>query len=269
MKFVVSLLLMAPVMWANLLANGGFEQPHVTGATSEEFLAGSTDIPGWLVVPGHPADVTIMRDDFTIGNLTFLPQSGTQSLNLTGDFSGEDAGVLQDVDLMIGDDYVLTFFVGNEDNSAPNFMLDASASLTFNDDFIGIYTNGDNTHHAVNWKEFQFAFTATQTTNSIEFQNATVPNEDYIGLDGVDLEDITDKRVDGTPEPGTIGLAGLALLAAGLRQRRHRRCVDKDQARPANRHEPGSMKDKSLARNLNFQPHFEPPRDRTEFEPIG
>lgn len=219
MKFLVSLLLTAPVMGANLLTNGGFEQPHVTGTTSQEFLAGSTDIPGWLVVPGYPADVTIMRDDFTIGNLTFLPQSGTQSLNLTGDLSGEDAGVLQNVDLKIGDDYILTFFVGNEDNSAPNFTLDASASLTLDDVFVGIYTNSNNTHHGVNWKQFQYLFTATQTTNSIEFQNATVPNEDYIGLDGVDLEDITDKRFDETPEPGTIGLTGLALLAAGWRRR--------------------------------------------------
>lgn len=219
MKFVISLLLTAPAMWANLLTNGGFEQPHVTGATSQEFLAGSTDIPGWLVVPGYPADVTIMRDDFTIGNLTFLPQSGTQSLNLTGDLSGEAAGVLQNVDLKIGDDYLLTFFVGNEDNSAPNFTLDASASLTLDGAFIGIYTNGNNTHHAVNWKQFQFAFTATQTANSIEFQNATVPNEDYIGLDGVTLQDITDKRVTETPEPATIGLTGLALLAAGWRRR--------------------------------------------------
>ena len=132
-----------------------------------------------------------MRDDFTIGNLTFLPQSGSQSLNLTGDLSGEDAGVLQNVDLKIGHDYILTFFVGNDDNSAPNFTLDASASLTLDGVFEGIHTNGNNTHHAVNWKQFQFAFTATQTANSIEFQNATVPNEDYIGLDGVDLEDIT------------------------------------------------------------------------------
>ena len=232
MKFVISLLLMAPVMRANLLTNGGFEQPHVTGATSQEFLAGSTDIPGWLVVPGYPADVTIMRDDFTIGSLTFLPQSGSQSLNLTGDFSGEDAGVLQNVDLKIGHDYILTFFVGNADNSAPDFTLDASASLTLNGDFIGIYTNGHNTHNGVNWKEFQYTFTATQKTNSIEFQNATVPNEDYIGLDGVDLQDITDKRGDETPEPGTIGLTGLALLAAGWRRRNKRDC-HAEASRPA------------------------------------
>jgi len=223
MKFVVSLLMMAPPMiWANLLTNGGFEQPHVTGATSEQFAAGSTDIPGWLVIPANsPGDVTIMRDDFTIGNLTFLPQSGTQSLNLTGAFSGENTGVQQDVNLKIGDVYILTFSVGNEDNSAPNFMLDATAGLTINGNVIGFYTNGNNSHNAVNWKQFQYTFTATQIANSIAFQNATVPNEDYIGLDGVDLEDITDKNPGTeTPEPGTLGLMALGLLAAVAWSRR-------------------------------------------------
>src|SRR5436309_1099159 len=114
MKFIVPILIAAaPAMWANLLTNGGFEQPNIIGATSMEFFADSTDIPGWRVipkfVPNFPADVTIMRDDFKIGNLTFLPQSGTQSLNLTGDFSGENAGVEQHVNLQIGHQYILTF----------------------------------------------------------------------------------------------------------------------------------------------------------------
>jgi hypothetical protein len=222
MKLIVSLLIAAPAIWGNLITNGGFESPKVTGATSAEYFAGSTDITGWLVIPGAPADVTVMRDDFTIGSLTFLPQSGTQSLNLTGDFSGEDAGVQQDVNLTIGDTYILTFFVGNADNSAPNFTLDATASLTINNSFIGLYTNGSNTHNGVNWKEFQYTFTATQTSNTIAFQNGTVPNEDYIGLDGVDLQDITDKQGGPTaPEPSTLflGGAGFGLLWALARRR--------------------------------------------------
>jgi len=80
------------------------------------------------VVPFAPANVSLVRDTFTIGNLTFLPHSGKQSINLTGDISGEAAGVLQDVELQVGDEYQLTFWVGNEDNSAPNVTLDATVA---------------------------------------------------------------------------------------------------------------------------------------------
>jgi uncharacterized protein DUF642/PEP-CTERM motif-containing protein len=218
MKSVVLLQMLAvPAMWANLLTNGGFEQPHVTGATSESFPVGSTDITGWLVVPFPPADVSLIRDDFTIGNLTFLPHSGTQSINLTGDISGEAAGVLQKVKLQIGDEYKLTFWVGNQDNSAKDFMMDATVGLVINNDFVHMYTNGDSSHHALNWKEFSYTFTATKISTSIEFENLTLPNEYYVGLDDANLVDLTPQA--GTPEPKSLWLAGLALLAAGWRRR--------------------------------------------------
>jgi hypothetical protein len=218
MKLLVLLqILAAPAMLANLLTNGGFEDPHVTGTTSESFPAGSTDIPGWLVVPFAPADVSIIRDTFTIGNLTFLPHSGSQSINLTGNISGEAAGVLQDVKLQVGDEYQLTFWVGNQDNSAPNFTLDATVGLTINNHFVSMYTNSHSSHHALNWEQFSYTFTATKAATSIEFQNFTIPNEDYIGLDDANLVDITPRS--GAPEPATLCLVGMALLAAGWRRR--------------------------------------------------
>jgi hypothetical protein len=222
MKFAVLLLTLAvPPMWANLLTNGGFEQPHVTGATSDSFAAGSTGITGWLVVPFAPADVSLIRDDFTIGNLTFLPHSGSQSINLTGNISGEAAGVKQTVKLEAGDEYKLTFWVGNQDNSAANFALDATVGLTINNNLVDFYTNGHSSHHALNWQEFTYTFTASKVSTSIEFQNFTVPNEDYIGLDDANLVDITPQA--SSPEPATLWLAGMALLAGGWSGRMCRR----------------------------------------------
>jgi hypothetical protein len=219
MKFAVSFVMLAAPALANLLTNGGFEQPHLTGGTNAaSYPAGSTSIPGWLVVPFAPADVSIIRDTFTIGSLTFLPHSGTQSLNLTGDISGEAAGVLQEVKLQTGHDYKLSFWVGNQDNSADNFMLDATVGLTIDNALVGFYTNSNSSHHALNWKQFSYTFTATQTATSVQFQNFTVPNEDYIGLDDVNLVDITTRQTD-TPEPVTLWPAGLALLAIGWRRR--------------------------------------------------
>ncbi len=225
MKSVVLLQLLAvPVMWANLLTNGGFEQPLVTGATSESFPVGSTDIRGWLVVPFPPADVSLVRDDFTADHLTFLPHSGVQSLNLTGDISGEAAGVLQKVKLQMGDEYELTFWVGNQDNSAAHYSMDATVGLVVDDNFVHMYTNGDNSHHALNWKEFSYTFTPAKTSTSIEFENLTLPNEYYVGLDDASLVDLTPHA--GTPEPNTLWLAGMTLWAAGRRGRIFRRTLN-------------------------------------------
>ncbi|MGH9668463.1 MAG: DUF642 domain-containing protein [Bryobacteraceae bacterium] len=212
--FVSFILLTTPTLWANIITNGGFEFPNLTGnATTRNFAAGSTGIPGWLVTPFFPASVSIVRDTFTDGNLSFLPHSGDQSVNLTGAISGEAAGVLQNVKLQIGHKYELTFWVGNQDNSAPNYMLDTTVALYVDDDLVNFYTNGKSSHHALNWKESSYTFTAATTATSIQFSNATVPNEDYIGLDSVNLEDITRQTM--TPEPGTIGLAGAAILLLG------------------------------------------------------
>jgi hypothetical protein len=222
MKFAVLLqMLFVPAMCANLLTNGGFENPNLTGnKTNEIFDAGSSGIPGWLVTPFAPADVAIVRDNYTTGGLSFLPHSGSQSLNITGDFSGEAAGVVQDVKLQVGDQYELTFWVGNQDNNAPDFAMDATVAVYIDGQFANSYTNGNSSRDALNWKQFSLTFTAAKTNTSIQFENFTLPNEDYIGLDDANLVDLT-PHAD-APEPATLWLMGLALSAAGVvgRQRR-------------------------------------------------
>jgi hypothetical protein len=214
-------MLVVPAMWANLLTNGGFENPNLTGNTTHEiFDAGSTDIPGWLVTPFAPADVAVVRDNYTTGGLSFLPHSGSQSLNLTGDFSGEAAGVVQDVKLQVGDQYELTFWVGNQDNHAPNFLMDATVAVFIDGQFVSSYTNGDSSRDALNWQQFSLTFTAAKTNTSIQFENFTLPNENYIGLDDANLVDLT-PHTD-APEPATLWLMGLALSAVGFFGR-HRR----------------------------------------------
>jgi hypothetical protein len=201
-----------PAICANLLTNGSFEQPNLTGNTTiHVYDAGSAAINGWTVVPFAPADVSILRSDFTNDKLSFLPQSGDQSLDLTGDFPGEAAGVSQNVTLTIGRPYELTFWIGNQDNSVSDYELDSTASLTINGHFISFYTNGDNTPGALNWKEFTYDFTATQASNSIQFNNMTLSFDREIGLDSVDLEDLIAQTT--TPEPWTLWLAAAGLLA--------------------------------------------------------
>jgi hypothetical protein len=219
MKYLVLFTLCATSLSANILINGGFERPDISG-DSRVFSAGSAGIPGWVVGDIPPETMSIIKDTFVDGNLTFLPQAGTQSLNLTGDFPGEAATITQDVTLQVGHQYELSFWIGNQDNSVTNYTLDSEAGLFLNGNLISFYTNSDNTHHALNWKQFTYDFTATVSDNSIEFQNLTLSFDHYIGLDSVDLEDLT--PVNTTPEPGTLWLAGSALLGVGCLARRRR-----------------------------------------------
>ena len=201
----------------NLIVNGSFEQPNLTGNTTNEiFTPGSHGIDSWVVTGFGPSQVSVNRDTQMDGNLTFNAHTGDQSLNLTGASPGEAAGVRQVVQLVKGEEYKLTFWVGNQDNNSVNYPIDASAALLVDGQFIDIYTNGHNTHNEVNWREFSYTFTATKINTSIEFQNATLTFEHYVGLDTVDLQLIPQQVT--APEPATLGLAGLALLLAGLRR---------------------------------------------------
>jgi hypothetical protein len=217
MKYLVLFALGAATLPANILINGGFERPDISG-DSRVFPTGSTGIPGWVIGNIPPETMSIVKDTFVDGNLTFLPQAGTQSLNLTGDFPGEAATIAQDVTLTVGHQYELSFWIGNQDNSVTNYTLDSEAGLYLNGNLISFYTNSDNTHHAVNWKQFTYDFTATVADNSVEFQNLTLSFDHYIGLDSVDLEDLT--RVNTTPEPAILWLAGSALLSVAYLARR-------------------------------------------------
>jgi hypothetical protein len=206
-------------LWANLITNSGFEQPNLSGnQTNATYAAGSNAIPGWLVTDFAPESVSIIRDTFTDGNLTFLAHSGDQSLNLTGAISGEAAGVLQHVQLQVGDLYQLTFWVGNQDNSVAHYSLDSEVELLINGSFVNFFVNGDNSKNAVNWKKFTYDFTATKANTSVQFQNATLSFDHYIGLDDVGLVDVTPAVT--TPEAGGFGLMGGGLAVLGLRWRR-------------------------------------------------
>ena len=214
-------LLVTPALWANLLTNGSFEQPNLTdGTTSKIFASGSNAIDGWTVTGFGPSDVSILRSDFTIDNLSFAAHSGNQSLNLTGAFPGEAAGVSQKVPLTKGDQYELTFWIGNQDDTAANFTLAPTVELDLNGNFIDFFTNTATTKGALKWKQFTYDFTATKAANVIGFSNATLSFEHEVGLDSIDLKDVTPGAV--TPEPASLAMSafGLALLLAGFRRMR-------------------------------------------------
>jgi Protein of unknown function (DUF642) len=204
-----------PALRGNFLLNPSFERPNLNGVNSTRvFGTGSTDIDDWIVTGGGPSTVSIVRSDFTDQGLSFTPHAGDQSLNLTGNFPGEAAGVRQSVALTVGDDYRLTFWVGNQDDSKSNYPLAATVMLFLNGDFQSLFTNSNSTHGDIDWKRFVFDFTATQSVNTIRFSNGTLTFEDYVGLDSVNLEDVT-----GSPEPPTLLSAAVVLVVLACARR--------------------------------------------------
>ena len=176
---------------ANLLLNGGFEDPPLLSVYAEYDHGQS--IGGWLVFgSGFPSSAQLtLRADYQeyAGTLSFSPHGGLVSLDMTGSGNLGANGVTQTIATTAGASMALSFWVGNQDAA-----------------FGGVFTNADNSNADVNWKQFEVGFVAATPSTTIAFVNATPSGDNMAGLDDVVLTAI--------PEPTTALLLGLAL--AGL-----------------------------------------------------
>jgi Protein of unknown function (DUF642) len=105
---------------ANLIANGSFETPVVPSGSYTDFPNGSAGITGWTVF-GTGGSVDIVSGSLTNGSLSFPAEDGIQWLDLTGISSNSTEGVQQSVSTVIGNQYQLTFYVGNVYNPGGAF----------------------------------------------------------------------------------------------------------------------------------------------------
>ena len=119
----------------------------------------------------------------------------------------------------IGTAYLLTFYVGNQDNSKGNYTLNSSALLRINGTSIGTYTTAGNTTDNVTWQQFSYSFTAASSSTTITFLNSVDFSDNYVGLDNVVLV----VAPTAAPEPLSAALLGAGLLGLGLARRARRR----------------------------------------------
>lgn len=101
----------APAFGGNLVVNGGFEEPVTTSYVS--IPSGSNVLPGWEIA-AQPADGVQLGTRGTFG-----PDSGSQSLQLTGGSSYQQGGAIrQTLATIPGDTYRVRFDLASRSGNA-------------------------------------------------------------------------------------------------------------------------------------------------------
>lgn len=173
--------------------NGSFETGPAPGSFAT-LAGGNTSITGWTVT-GNSIDY--------IGSY-WQPGDGSRSIDLNGNAQG---GIQQTFDTILNQVYRVTFLMaGNPDGPPVIKTLTASAGS-----FSGNFTAAAGTRTNMGWTQKSFSFTAqgTSTTLSFASQDATAYGA---ALDRVTLTPV--------PEPATLGLAAVGLVAAWRRRAR-------------------------------------------------
>ena len=197
----VALALLATTGWAagpNLIINGGFESSTFSGSLTT-FTAGSTGLTGW----------TIGQDSVDLINTYWAPSGGSYSLDLSGNYDGT---ISQSFATVIGQTYTVSFdMAANPDdaNDAVKFM-----QVGLSQQPVYSFSSVGHTHSNMGWTTKTFNFVATDTSSTLHFASL----QDSAG--GVALDNIS---VTAVPEPETYAmlLAGLGLMGAVARRRRH------------------------------------------------
>jgi hypothetical protein len=215
---------------ANLITNGSFETPLVQTGGFTNFGTGSTSITGWTVV-GPQA--SIVSGSYASSGLRFPAEDGNQWMDLTGDVSIRGEGVMQTVATTAGTSYNLSFWVGNQVNPGGIYGLTSTVNLSINGGPNLAFTNSNGSGSTnQNWREFITSFIATSASTTLQFLNGDPISDNTNGLDNIVLLEgspsggggTTSNGTGGTPtavpEPFTLGLFGIGLIAVAASRRR-------------------------------------------------
>ena len=209
------LLATARIASANLISDGSFETP-LQPANAETSITGGSFVGPWNVVGNDILIIQAPGFETASGGITFNAQDGIQSCDLTGaGNTGLADGVTQSIATTPGATYTLSFFLGTalSNNGSSSYQTPATLDVSINGSALVPFTNTNTTVGFVNWQKFSLNFAAPTATTSIAFFDGETTNS-FAGLDNVD--------VDPVPEPATLCLLALTLLAMTLRRRSRR-----------------------------------------------
>jgi len=193
---------------ANLLMNGGFEDPVISGDVLN-VSTGSTAIPGWTVIGTAPLTVGIVSGAYVAQGISVPAEEGFQWLDLTGSgVSTGTRGITQTAPTIAGLSYLLTFWVGNVYDPGGVLGVTSTVGVKINGTSAGSFTNSAQVT-TMNWQKFSITFTAMGNSTEIEFDNLDPPTDSSNGLDNVTLQE----AVSG-PQPPTISDGGVVSASS-------------------------------------------------------
>lgn len=182
---------MADAIETNLIVNGGFESPRVSGYTT--FTARSNFL-GWTVNAGG---VDVVANNF------YAPALGVQSLDLNSVASGS---ILQNMATTPGRAYLVSFaFATNPLPDDPRFPAPAVKLMwvRWNGMLLGQFSQNSTGHTATNvgWQDYSLSVVGTGA-DTLSFASLT-PGSAGPALDNV--------RLVAVPEPKPLCLASAAI----------------------------------------------------------
>ena len=202
---------------ANLIVNGGFEDPVLAPGAATVFASGQTlPVPGgaWIVVGDPGTGIYLLQDSYAEGfnNVSrFNALEGLNSVDLSGPSNiGSSAGVRQVVPVTGGVSYQLSFDVGRVTPAGgPGGVYPSAATVDVSIDGGArvSFTNTDITPDRINWRHFTWTFTPAGNTTSLTLLNGTPVGSNETGLDNVALIPSSEASVGDAPGPMILDLA--------------------------------------------------------------
>ena len=200
---VSALALSSTSAWAaELIVNGGFEAPVVSGPCCSTVPPDA--LPGWTATPN--VNVVVGTFASTNGNLAF---QGNQYLDLVG--QGGTGSISQACATNAGSRYNISFAYSH--NLFNPSVTSASASLSVAG-LLDTISHSTGTNANLDWRSYFGTFTATGASTTLNFTNLTGGANEGIFLDAVSIQAV--------PEPATWGMMILGFGGIGFAMRRAR-----------------------------------------------
>lgn len=196
----------APATAANLVLNGSFET--TTGG-----------VPA-TAVGQPPENWSEITNSFGVWN-GIAPQDGSWFLHAGSGFN--NGGRYQDVNLVGGQEYILTFYAAGFPGEATlQLGLVQVGTPGSNDNDLGLNNNAEYVNASLNdipltWQQYSYNFTPSASGPvRVSFQNVSsgggAGSRSAINIDNVNLDVI--------PEPSTMWLVALGVAGYGWRRKR-------------------------------------------------